>query len=182
MATTHPTRDDIIQRVAQSMYAGRVLNNAHRGDVVEMIVLAALEPDWIHVGLGWHPWDLEHATARPRRRIQVRQTAALQIWGPTKSRSLHFGWKKNAPYYFEDMYPDIPIESEGWFCDIFVFGLHDETDAALADQCDPSQWSFMVIPTSDLNPGTNTMGLAAARERWETVEWSELAGVVERMG
>lgn len=56
--TSTPDRTAIIGMVAEHMYGGRILNNAHRGDVVEMMALAALGPDWEHVGLGWHPWDL----------------------------------------------------------------------------------------------------------------------------
>ena len=45
--------------VAENFFSGRILNNAHRGDVVEIIVQSALGADWKFVGLGWHPWDLQ---------------------------------------------------------------------------------------------------------------------------
>ena len=35
-APTTPTRIDIVDLVAKHIYSGRVLNNAHRGEVVEM--------------------------------------------------------------------------------------------------------------------------------------------------
>ena len=50
-----PTRQDILQRMVDYMYSPPIIDNAHRGDVVEMMVLAALGDDWKHVGLGWHP-------------------------------------------------------------------------------------------------------------------------------
>ena len=37
-----PNRDHVIQLVAKHMYSDRILNNAHRGDLVDMMVLAAL--------------------------------------------------------------------------------------------------------------------------------------------
>ena len=46
----------MITMVVDNMYSGPILNNAHRGDVAEMIVLSALGPGWRSVGLGWHPW------------------------------------------------------------------------------------------------------------------------------
>lgn len=128
-----PTRSQIIEMVAKEMYSGRILNNSHRGDVVEMIVFAALGDEWNHVGLGWHPWDLQRGLGVDRIRIQVRQTAALQLWGDTVKRNLQFHWKLKPPSYFERDNPDEEIESEGWFCDLFVFGIHDETDSSLAD-------------------------------------------------
>ncbi|HEC02430.1 MAG TPA: hypothetical protein ENI81_02740 [Phycisphaerales bacterium] len=178
-----PTRTAIIDMVAAHMYSGRILNNAHRGELVEMMVLAALGNDWRHVGLGWHPWDLQYGTDSNRIRVQVRQTAAVQLWGDTKSRTLSFGWKPNPPSYFERYNPGEKIEPQGWFCDLFVFGLHDETNKELIDQADPAQWKFLVISTSELKPGTNTMKLAKALKLWKPVTWDLIkCEVMQRIG
>jgi hypothetical protein len=32
------------------------------------------------VGIGWHPWDFETGEGSSRLRMQVRQSAAKQIW------------------------------------------------------------------------------------------------------
>lgn len=174
-----PSRLEIVEMVAREIYGGKILNNAHRGDAVEMMVLAALGPDWKHVGLGWHPWDLQRGQGFERVRIQVKQTAALQLWGNTIRRTLQFDWKKNAPSYFERYNPDELIESEGWFCDLFIFGLHDETDAAVADQLDPTQWKFMVVPVCDLTKGTKSMMLSKALTKWPVVVWDQLKEAID---
>ena len=174
-----PTRAEIVEMVAREIYGGRILNNAHRGDAMEMMVLAALGSDWKHVGLGWHPWDLQRGFGVERVRIQVKQTAALQLWGNTIRRTLQFDWKKAAPSYFERDNPDELIEAEGWFCDLFVFGLHDETDIAVADQLDPTQWKFMVVPICDLTQGTKSMVLSKAVTKWPVVAWSQLKQTVD---
>jgi hypothetical protein len=174
-----PTRSDIIEMVAREMYSGRILNNSHRGDVVEMMVLAALGSDWKHVGLGWHPWDLQRGKDFERVRIQVKQTAALQLWGNTVRRTLQFDWKKTAPSYFERDNPGELIEQEGWFCDLFVFGLHDEMDLSIADQLDPTQWKFLVVPVCDLTEGTKSMVLSKAVSKWPVVMWSQLREAVD---
>lgn len=174
MASTTPDRSEIIEMVAKQMYSGRILNNAHRGDLVEMMVLAALGPEWRHVGLGWHPWDLQRGNGPDRIRIQVKQTAAVQLWGDTVSRVLQFGWRPNPPSYFERDNPDEEIETEGWFCEMFVFGIHDEMDRSLIDQADPAQWEFIVIPVGDLKPRTQTMQLSKASSLWRTVAWEQL--------
>lgn len=174
-----PDRAEIIEMVAREFYSGKILNNAHRGDAVEMMVLAALGPEWKHVGLGWHPWDLQRGQGYERVRIQVKQTAALQLWGNTVRRTIQFDWKANAPSYFERDNPGELIESEGWFCDLFVFGLHDETDADVADQLDLAQWTFMVVPVCDLTRGKKSMVLTKAMAKWPVVSWNLLKNAVD---
>lgn len=98
---TRPSRADLINMVAETMYGSQILNNAHRGDLVEMMVLSALGEGWRHVGLGWHPWDLQKYSGADRVRIQVKQCAALQLWGATKSMRVSFGWKDNSPRELE---------------------------------------------------------------------------------
>ncbi len=119
-----PNRSVIIQMVAEHMYSGRILNNAHRGELVEMMVLAALGKEWKHVGLGWHPWDLQRSQGSTRIRIQVKHTAAVQLWGDTVSRVLSFGWKPNPPSYFERDNPGEEIESEGLFARLPLVLFH----------------------------------------------------------
>lgn len=165
--------------VAENMYTAPILNNAHRGDVVEMMVLAALGPEWKFVGLGWHPWDLQRGKGDSRTRIQVKQTAALQLWGQTRTPTLSFGWSSKPPSYFKRDNPDEEIESEGWFCEVFVFGVHQDSNQATADQVDPRQWKFLAIPTCDLRKGTNSMVLTKALKIWPLVSWRELPDAVD---
>lgn len=174
-----PDRDEVISMVSRIMYSNKILNNAHRGDIVEMMVLSALGSDWRMVSLGWHPWDFQRGTGPQRIRIQVKQCAALQLWGPTKKLSVQFGWKKKAPDDFARYNPGEAIESEGWFCDIFVIGLHLVSDKS-ADQVDPKQWEFLVIPTTDLNHGRNSMVLSKALSKWKPVKWEDLRATVEQ--
>jgi len=179
--TLSPSRDEIIRMVAEHYYSSNILNNSHRGDIVEMMVLSALGGEWKLVGLGWHPWDLELRRDNKRYRIQVRQIAALQLWGKTKKYLLSFGWKKKAPDYFFRDHPGEEIEPEGCFCDIFIFGLHLEDDENKADQVDPSQWRFLVIPVKDLKRGLDSMILEKALKRWNPVEWNRLSETVENI-
>lgn len=179
-----PSREDIVTLVGRLMYQQRILNNTHRGNVVEAMVLAALGPDWKLVGLGWHPWDLERGSGSSRIRIQVKQWAALQLWTPKKPGrpKVTLGSKEKPPGYFSRDNPGVNIEPEGWFCDLFVIGIHRESDRDRADQVDPAQWQFLVIPTCDLQPRQNTLDLDAARasNRWPVVSWSELSEAVKR--
>lgn len=184
-----PSRDDIIQMVSREMYSGKILNNAHRGHVVEAMVLSALSPDhalgpdqWRLTALGWHPWDLQRGKGEDRVRIQVKQCAWLQLWTPKNDKEdlrLHFVWKKSRPRYFKRDYPDEDIEREGWFCDMFVFGVHEEKDRDRADQVDPDQWTFLVIPAHELREDLKSLSLEDAKAKWPPVSWSGLAESVE---
>ena len=174
-----PTRDQIIGMVAEKIFTPRILNNSHRGDVVEMMVLAALGPEWKFVGLGWHPWDLQRGSGPNRVRIQVKQSAALQLWGATKRLGITFGWSKKPPSYFARDNAGEEIELEGWFCDVFVVGIHQSTDPATVDQVDPRQWKFLVISSSDIPARCNSMILAKALTKWDLVSWTGIGPAVE---
>ena len=179
--TSIPTRNDIIRLFTENVIGTEVVNNSHRGDLVEMMVLAALQPEWRFVGLGWHPWDLQRGGGESRVRLQVKQTAALQLWGRTKRPSVSFGWKKNKPSYFERDNPGEAIESEGWFCEIFVVGVHQCVDPETVDQVDPRQWRFLVIPATDLPSGTDSMVLTKAISSWPLIEWRSLRQSVDTL-
>lgn len=76
--TPMPSRNEIIEMVAQNMYSGRIINNAHRGDIVEMMVLSALGNDWNLVGLGWHPWDkLSESVGIAIKNIKLKDNGRL---------------------------------------------------------------------------------------------------------
>jgi len=129
------------------------------------------------------PWLAPLGPAARRRRETGTDSGQAncrsQLWGKTKTRILHFGWKPNAPRYFSRDNPGEAIETEGWFCDLFIFGIHDETDQARIDHADPSQWAFMVIPTTDLEEKTRSMQLSKARSKWPSVGWEQLGQAVE---
>ena len=72
-----PQRDEMIPMVSRYMYSSKILNNSHRGEIVEMMVPSALGKEWKMVGLGWHPWDLQYRSGSERIRIQVKQCAAM---------------------------------------------------------------------------------------------------------
>jgi hypothetical protein len=164
----------------EKLYSGRILNNSHRGDFVEMMVLDALGAEWQHVGLGWNIWDIQRGTGKDRARIQVKQCAALQLWGPTKRMTFQFPWSEKVPDYILRDFPNEAIEKDGWFCELFVVGVHAVEDATRCDQTDPAQWQFMIVPSRDLQAGRSSMTLKNAVKRWPLVPLAELKSAVER--
>jgi hypothetical protein len=163
----------------EKLYSHRILNNSHRGDFVEMMVLDALGPEWCHVGLGWNLWDLQRGTGKDRARIQVKQCAARQRWGKTKCMIFQFPWSDHAPAYILRDFPNEALEKDGWFCELFVVGVHVVEDEMLCDQTDPSQWQFMVVPSRELKRGQSSMILSKAMKRWPLVPLVELKSMVE---
>jgi len=173
-------RKDVLKSLLKNIYDQPVINNSHRGDVVEMMVLAALKPMGCRfVGLGWYPWDLQIGLGDSRIRIQVKQCAAQQLWGETQKLIANFGWHKKAPFYFKKNYPDEKIEKKGWFSEIIIIGLHLRTENC--DQADPHQYEFLVLPTRDLKPGQDSMVLHKALKRWTPVKWDAICDEVERV-
>lgn len=172
------TKPHFQQLIIQNLYSARILNNSHRGDLVEIMVLSALGPDWRHVGLGWNLWDLQRGNGPDRVRIQVKQSAARQLWGKTKEMTFRFPWSEKVPNYFFRDNPEEAIESSGWFCDLFVVGLHIIDDDT-CDQMDVNQWKFMVVPTNELPAGRRSMPIERAVKKWPPVSWQDLRAAVE---
>ena len=175
----HMDRSRVHRLLIEKLYSQRILNNAHRGDFVELMVLDALGPDWRHVGLGWNLWDLQRGKGQDRTRIQVKQSAARQLWGKTKHMTFQCRWRDAAPSYIKRDFPDEALENQGWFCELFVVGMHLVDDLAECDQTDPAQWQFMVVPTRELVSGQNSIPLSKAVGRWPLVSLSELKPTVD---
>jgi hypothetical protein len=75
---------DFHQLLIEKLYSQRILNNSHRGDFVEMMVLSALGPEWRHVGLGWYLWDLQRGDGANRGRVQVKAMCCAPTLGENK--------------------------------------------------------------------------------------------------
>jgi hypothetical protein len=60
-----------------------------------------------------------------------------------------------------------------------VFAYHPILDHS-ADHCDPNQWQFYVVPTSQL-PAKKSIGLNGVGLLTAAVSWSRLAAAVEQV-
>jgi hypothetical protein len=102
------------------------------------------------------------------------------LWGQTKNSVLSLNWSNKPPSYFERDNPDETIESEGWFCEVFIFGIHQELDQTKVDQVDPRQWKFLVIPTCDLKRGVKSISLKKSLRKWPLFSWHEIPNAVNK--
>lgn len=141
----------IIDSLARRLYFRKVMDNRERGDYAEELVAQALGNQWEWVGIGWHPWDFEGKVKGKRIRIQVKQSAARQIWQrPDKHSTVFQTVIKKKPTYVEKDHPGIEIEDVGRFCEIFIFAWHGINDIKNCDQREPDQWIFFVVPEKAL--------------------------------
>jgi len=129
---------DLIERLGHRLFGEPLVMNVYRGELVEEICLMGLEPDWRHVGGDYGHCDLVHA--QTGLEMQIKQSAALQSWGLSKT----------APRFSIAYKTGKWIDGNNWRkgrsrnADIFTFAWHPQTDHA-ADHRDPEQWEYYLV-------------------------------------
>jgi len=146
------------------------MDNTMRGIWCEYMVAEALGTECKTVGFGWNAWDLQigesGADLPDRIRIQVKNNARMQVWNAGTKRlsdaTFSLPWRRR-PDYFERYTPGVPCEAEGFLCDVFILCHHPETDGTSADQRDPSQWEFYILPVRGPNCAVTESEIASMR-------------------
>lgn len=142
---------DLAARATTLAFDRRIMSNDARGRYVEMAIAAHLGEPYALVGGEWSGWDIEK---RGRcLRIQVKQSAALQPW---TGRITAKGNVKPGAGVFEvapatgffDEFGLRKAKIPGRHAEIHIFAWHPETDEAIVDQRDLSQWRFYVVLTA----------------------------------
>lgn len=149
------------------------MTNVLRGHVVEAIVAAALEPDWIWCAEDYSSWDFQRPDGL---RLEVKQSAARQSWATSdKPSACSFDIAERKGRWEGAVW----IEGAGRAAQIYVLAHHPVADSS-ADHRDPAQWRFYVIPTDRL-PATRRLSLSGAKALAEGVGFSSLADAVSRV-
>lgn len=176
----------IISSLAKRLYDRKIMDNRERGDYAEELVAEALGKQWKWVGIGWHPWDFEGNVDGKRIRIQVKQSAARQIWQRPKRFNPHFSIEtKDKPSYVERDHLGILIEDAGRFCEIIIFAWHGVDDIKRCDHRAPNQWIFFVVPEKALAK-MNRISIDKLESDWLSqeggckVSWNDLKKTVIR--
>ncbi len=150
--------DAIKKRFLKEAFSDRLMDNTMRGFWCEFMLAEALGSTCKPVGLGWHPWDLQigdDEEAYPKRlRIQAKNSARLQPWnratGKITQSQYSLTWRQR-PYYFDRDFPNVPCETEGFMCEVYILCHHPITDLSIADHRDPAQWQFYLLPVVGTN-------------------------------
>lgn len=170
----------IIGELAERLYNRPVMDNRERGDYAEQLVASAVDSSWWWVGIGWHPWDFESGMGPARVRMQVRQSAAKQVWRRPQNHQRLFSTRiRLKPNYVPR---DLVIEDVGRFCELYVFAWHGvETDDC--DHRHPAQWMFYVLPERVLGSRKRVL-LSELQSEWlqanggRAVPWCQLGAAV----
>lgn len=178
---------EIIKELVDHLYNKKIIDNRERGSYAEAMVWQALvrtNSMWEWVAEGWHPWDFQKRSGSKRFRIQLKQSAAKQLWTPLRKPIHSFSTKiKNKPSYFERDHPGEQIEEQGRFCELFIFAWHGVFNET-CDQRDPDQWTFYVVPEKSLG-SKNSIKLVDLDSSWLEknggfkVSWVELGKALE---
>jgi hypothetical protein len=80
-----PSVDEIRAKVCAAAFGSPLASNIYRGLVAEIIVGAALGPEWELCSGDWRGWDCEHPTGL---RLEVKQSAARQTWTGTRKATV----------------------------------------------------------------------------------------------
>ena len=159
----------IIDRLAGSLLSEKVVDNTIRGLWCEFMIAEALGATCKTVGLGWNAWDLQlgpdSATFPERIRVQVKNSARLQIWhkGTPKVSDCAFNlFFRRRPKYLRE---EVPCEAAGFLCEMFILCHHDECDWKLVNQLDPAQWRFYLVPVVGPNSAVTDVEKAWAAEK-----------------
>jgi len=167
-----PSADDVVSLCSTAAFGAPIIVNNLRGLVAEAIVRLALSDEWRWCSGDWQAYDFVHADGT---RLEVKQSAARQSWkaGPHNYGKPRFDIAARKGRYDGATW----IAEEGRNADIYVFALHSVVDES-ADQRDPSQWQFSVMPTTRL-PENKTISVARLEGLCRFVGFTKLAEVVE---
>lgn len=171
MTNVLPTVDEIRAKLCAAAFGEPLISNMYRGLVAEIIVGAALGPEWRLCSGDWRGWDFEHAGGC---RLEVKQSAARQTWTGLRSATKPTFDIRARTGYFEGA---DWIADPRRFADIYAFAHHPIMDET-ADHRDASQWQFYVVPTKRLPIG-KTISLVKVALLADAAPWEALKTTVE---
>ncbi len=163
----------LIGRLVTRLYGKPLLTNVDRGPLVEEIVAGALATDWVLCASDYASCDLLHRSNGLR--IQVKQAAAMQSWGPSAGEARYSIATKAGRWENGNQWIAEPYRN----AESFIFGWHPRTDA-LADHRDAHQWRFFVVLETDL-PSQKSIGQAALEKLSRSLGVDDLANAVAAM-
>lgn len=154
-----PSTQEVIDRAARAVFGTPLVMNVNRAILVEVIIAAALSPDWAWCSEDYAGWDFE---SRDAVRLEVKQSASWQSWSKRSSAPSAglFDIAARKKYW---------VEGDGWhpspgrLADIYILAHHPIVGRS-ADHRDPRQWQFYVLPASAFRPGAKTISLPVVRK------------------
>lgn len=149
----------IRRRLCERLFNVRLMGNDVRSLYVEALVEEALKPDWKYVGADWRGWDFENVTTGIR--LEVKQSASCQPWTKEQGKrsSGSFDIAERTGHYIGDQW----VPERGRPAQWYLLAWNGIADLDVADDRDPNQWEWLLIPTARLPVGQRSIGLQRAR-------------------
>ncbi|MDR2858656.1 MAG: hypothetical protein LBV50_12545 [Novosphingobium sp.] len=163
-----------MDKAMQGLFGTRIINNVHRGLLVEAMVALALEPEWRWCSGGYNGWDFDRADGL---KLEVKHSAARQFWPRAEPSKPVFRIAQNKTYWDSERSVDIALTERP--AALYVFAYHAGFDDQI-DQRDPQQWQFYVVLTCALPPA-KTASLQAVEAITAPVHIPALADEVCRV-
>lgn len=183
--------EQIFKDLVFDMFDRPVMGNLYRPHFVERMIMIGLGEEFRLTSGDWASWDIEHATSRFR--IEVKQSAALQSWTRPppdgKPGKGSFDIAPRTGYWIDG--GRRWIKWPGRIAHVYVMAWHPVQLRQDADQRDPCQWRFFVVPTAELEqrikswPKQKSISrkVIEVSRRWEAVGFEELrAKMLDTMG
>lgn len=151
-----------------------LLTNTTRGVLAEYIVAKALG---VHntKRLEWDKHDLQFGDIG----VEVKSAAYVQTWEQTRISNISFGIR---PAKGWDARTNVYATDSKRSADVYVFCLLEGEDRERIDPLEMAQWTFYVLPTSELNrqvPEQKTIGLGRLKALLpRTCSYDELAAAI----
>ena len=167
----------------QHQFKRKIMNNVLRGAYVECLIAEQCGPDWMltwELEHDWAAWDLEHTPTGMR--IEIKNSARRQSWhtgteSPPAPPRFTVKWPKE--YWNGTHYVQVPEGTQP--TDVYIFAWHAEGRQGVADQRNPDQWQYYVVPTSLLPPMQKSIGLKWLNTVTDPVSGDQLREVLLSM-
>jgi hypothetical protein len=160
----------IRERLSRRLFAKRIMQNQIRPLYVEAMIEDALGPDWVYVGADWGGWDFDGPDGI---KLEIKQSAASQSWSAGRGITTRpiFDIAPRSGFYGKDGVQW--TSSPGRQAQVYVFAWHPVSNET-ADQRDPTQWLFYVVPAAMLPQLHKTISLKGVEARSKPVALAEL--------
>lgn len=151
-----------------------LLTNTTRGVLAEYIVAKALGVDHTK-RFEWDRYDLEIDGVG----VEVKSAAYVQTWEQARISTISFGIR---PAKGWDARTNVYAVDTKRSADVYVFCLLEGEHRELIDPLEVAQWTFYVLPTSELDrqvPEQKTIGLGRLKALLpRTCSYDELAAAI----
>jgi hypothetical protein len=141
-------------------FSGHLIENIHRGRVVEYIVARAIPG-----ARNMQPWHQFDVLLPDGTKVEVKQSAVAQTWREDKRSKPVFGIRPAKGEFNYDV-PGVSkfVDSPGRRADVYVFAHNPLFHGEGVNHWDEEQWQFYVIPASKLKPSAKTISLSVLKQ------------------